>query len=157
MKTILFILTIFLSINISAQNTTVPIDGFGNFKFGMTKKEVQNAIKNHKTKQTKVQNLKTHISIENIELDGTIYDDCTLSVDEKLSLGTFMNFFSTRQGAEMQFNQLFQSLSKKYGENSVDNWSATWYDSKNRIIMLKIEEKNDKITLLLAYLGSLSF
>lgn len=157
MKKLTLILTIFLSLSISAQNSPVLIDGFGSFKFGMTKKEVQNAIKKHKTPTTKVQNLKTHIEIQNIELYGTVFDNCLLSVDNALTMGTFSNYFSTRAGAELQFGHLLELLQKKHGDSPASDWSTAWYDKNNNIILLKIEEKDGKVVLLLSYMTLLSY
>ncbi len=61
MRKITIVALFVLSLTTFAQNSTPPIEGFGHFKFGMTKKQGQNAIKNHKTRNTKVIKLDTNV------------------------------------------------------------------------------------------------
>lgn len=155
MRKITIVAFFVLSLATFAQNSTPPIEGFGHFKFGMTKKQGQNAIKKHKTRNTKTIKLDTDIEVENIELDGVVFDRTILSFDKLLWFGSFEKEYTYWDDAEKDFNHLLRIMQIRYGDTSVKDGSTIWYDAKNNIILLKIETNNNIPKLSVAYIANL--
>lgn len=151
-KLILFLLVSF-NLTVFAQQSKVSIESFGNFQFGMTMKQAQDAIKKHKTADTKVKKWKTIIEAENIELYDMVFNKCTLSFDKTLTMATFEKQFFNPEIAKKQFDNLLKIMESKYGETSVSNWTTAWSGDKSRVILLKMEPKGNKTILQLSFIG----
>lgn len=156
MKTIALFFCFLFSLTTFSQNSKKAIENFGHFEFGMNKKQLQNAIKKHKTGITKVQTLPTNIIIDYIELDGLIYDNCVLGVNKGLDIAIFRKHYNSARGAEKGFERVVNSLIEKYGETFIDeDWSATWSDSEYRVILLQIEEDGEgNLSVVLSYINN---
>ncbi len=155
MRKITIVALFVLSLTTFAQNSTPPIEGFGHFKFGMTKKQGQNAIKNHKTRNTKVIKLDTQIEVENIELDGVVFDRTILSFDKLLWFGSFEKEYTYWDDAEKDFNHLLRIMQIRYGDTFVKDGAATWNDAKYNLILLKVETINYVPKLSIVYVSNL--
>lgn len=155
MRRITIVAFFMLSLATFAQNSTPPIEGFGHFKFGMTKKQGQNAIKNHKTRNTKVIKLDTQIEVENIELDGVVFDRTILSFEKLLWFGSFEKEYTYWDDAEKDFNHLLRIMQIRYGDTFVKDGAATWNDAKYNLILLKVETNNYVPKLSIVYVSNL--
>lgn len=155
MRRITIVAFFMLSLATFAQNSTPPIEGFGHFKFGMTKKQGQNAIKNHKTPNTKALKLDTQIEVENIELDGVVFDRTILSFEKLLWFGSFEKEYTYWDDAEKDFNHLLRIMQIRYGDTFVKDGAATWNDAKYNLILLKVETNNYVPKLSIVYVSNL--
>lgn len=155
MRRITIVAFFMLSLATFAQNSTPLIEGFGHFKFGMTKKQGQNAIKNHKTRNTKVIKLDTQIEVENIELDGVVFDRTILSFEKLLWFGSFEKEYTYWDDAEKDFNHLLRIMQIRYGDTFVKDGAATWNDAKYNLILLKVETNNYVPKLSIVYVSNL--
>lgn len=155
MRRITIVAFFMLSLATFAQNSTPLIEGFGHFKFGMTKKQGQNAIKKHKTRNTKVLKLDTQIEVENIELDGVVFDRTILSFEKLLWLGGFEKEYTYWDDAEKDFNHLLRIMQIRYGDTFVKDGAATWNDAKYNLILLKVETNNNVPKLSIVYVANL--
>ncbi|MFR0676056.1 hypothetical protein [Dysgonomonas mossii] len=155
MRRITIVALFVLSLTTFAQNSTPPIEGFGHFKFGMTKKQGQNAIKKHKTRNTKVLKLDTQIEVENIELDGVVFDRTILSFEKLLWFGSFEKEYTYWDDAEKDFNHLLRIMQIRYGDTFVKDGAATWNDAKYNLILLKVETNNYVPKLSIVYVSNL--
>ena len=155
MRRITIVAFFMLSLATFAQNSTPPIEGFGHFKFGMTKKQGQNAIKKHKTRNTKVLKLDTQIEVENIELDGVVFDRTILSFEKLLWFGSFEKEYTYWDDAEKDFNHLLHIMQIRYGDTFVKDGAATWNDAKYNLILLKVETNNYVPKLSIVYVSNL--
>lgn len=111
--------------------------------------------KKHKTPNTKAIKLDTDIEVENIELDGVVFDRTILSFDKLLWFGSFEKEYTYWDDAEKDFNHLLRIMQIRYGDTSVKDGSTIWYDAKNNIILLKIETNNNVPKLSVAYIANL--
>lgn len=155
MRKITIVAFFMLSLATFAQNSTPLIEGFGHFKFGMTKKQGQNAIKKHKTRNTKVLKLDTQIEVENIELDGVVFDRTILSFEKLLWFGSFEKEYTYWDDAEKDFNHLLRIMQIRYGDTFVKDGAATWNDAKYNLILLKVETNNYVPKLSIVYVSNL--
>lgn len=155
MRRITIVAFFMLSLATFAQNSTPLIEGFGHFKFGMTKKQGQNAIKKHKTRNTKVLKLDTQIEVENIELDGVVFDRTILSFEKLLWFGSFEKEYTYWDDAEKDFNHLLRIMQIRYGDTFVKDGAATWNDAKYNLILLKVETNNYVPKLSIVYVSNL--
>lgn len=155
MRRITIVAFFMLSLATFAQNSTPLIEGFGHFKFGMTKKQGQNAIKNHKTRNTKIIKLDTQIEVENIELDGVVFDRTILSFEKLLWFGSFEKEYTYWDDAEKDFNHLLRIMQIRYGDTFVKDGAATWNDAKYNLILLKVETNNYVPKLSIVYVSNL--
>lgn len=155
MRKITIVAFFMLSLTAFAQNSTPLIEGFGHFKFGMTKKQGQNAIKKHKTRNTKIIKLDTQIEVENIELDGVVFDKTILSFEKLLWFGGFEKEYTYWDDAEKDFNHLLRIMQIRYGDTFVKDGAATWNDAKYNLILLKVEMNNNVPKLSIVYVANL--
>lgn len=143
-KTLVLIFISILSLSLSAQMvfTELPIEGVGQFHFGMNEEEFLDGLEGYTTADTEISYILDGYSVTNMEHLGYLFDSGYFSfVDDELANIMFIKYFDKKELFPEELEELLSVIENDYGK-------LTNKDSILREWKQKVESKpNDENSL----------